>query len=54
MEQESADFHDRVYEGYINEIKGSNGRIVPIKPDFDKKVTAERIINALREKGAIK
>lgn len=54
MEQESADFHDRVYEGYIAEIATSNGRIVPIKPDFDKKVTAERIIEALRMRGAIK
>lgn len=54
MEQESADFHDRVYEGYIAEIATSNGRIVPIKPDFDKKVTCERILEALREKGAIK
>jgi len=54
MEQESADFHDRVYEGYIAEIATSNGRIVPIKPDFDKKVTAERIIEALRRRGAIK
>ena len=54
LEQESADFHDKVYDGYIAEIKGSNGRIVPVKPDFDKKVTAERILNVLRQKGAIK
>lgn len=54
LEQESSDFHDRVYDGYIAEIKSSNGRIVPIKPDFDKKVTAERILNVLRQKGAIK
>ncbi len=54
LEQESADFHDKVYDGYIAEIKGSNGRIIPVKPDFDKKVTAERILEVLREKGAIK
>lgn len=54
LEQESAEFHDKVYEGYLAEIKASNGRIVPIKPDFDKKVTAERILEALRKKGAIR
>lgn len=54
MEQESAEFHDKVYEGYIAEIASSNGRIVPIKPSFDKKVTSERILDALRKKGAIK
>jgi len=54
LEQESADFHDRVYDGYIAEMRGSNGRIVPIKPDFDKLVTNERIINVMREKGALK
>lgn len=54
LEQESADFHDRVYDGYIAEMRGSNGRIVPIKPDFNKLVTNERIINVMREKGALK
>ena len=54
LEQESADFHDKVYEGYLAEIKCSNGRIIPVKPDFDKKVTAERILEVLRGKGAIK
>ena len=54
LEQESADFHDKVYAGYIAEIATSNGRIVPIKPDFDKKVTAQRIVEALRQKGAIR
>ena len=54
LEQESADFHDKVYEGYLAEIKASNGRIVPVKPDFDKNMTSQRILNVLREKGAIK
>ena len=53
LEQESAEFHDKVYEGYLAEIESSNGRIVPIKPDIDKKVTAERILDVLRKKGAI-
>lgn len=54
MELESAAFHDKVYEGYIDEIATSNGRFVRIKPDFDKNVTSRRIIDALRERGAIK
>ena len=54
MELESAAFHDKVYEGYIDEIATSNGRFVRIKPDFDKNVTSQRIIYALRERGAIK
>lgn len=54
MEQESADFHDKVYEGYIDEIRISPERFVRIKPDFDKNITSQKIINALRERGAIK
>lgn len=54
MELESSAFHDKVYEGYIDEIATSNGRFVRIKPDFDKNVTSQRIIDALRERGAIK
>lgn len=54
MEQESAEFHDKVYEGYIDEIRTSPERFVRIKPDFDKNVTSQKIINALKEKGAIK
>lgn len=54
MEQESADFHDRVYEGYINEIESSNGRFVRIKPDFNKYVTSQKIIDALKQRGAVK
>lgn len=54
LEQEDASFHDRVYEGYVNEIDGSNGRIVAIKPDFDKIVTSQKIIKVLKDKGAIR
>lgn len=54
MEQESAEFHDKVYEGYIAEIESSNGRFVRIKPDYDPKVTSKKIIDALKERGAIK
>ncbi len=54
LEQESNEFFDRVYEGFDTEIKRSNGRFVRIKPDFDKNVTSQKIIQALRERGAIK
>ena len=54
LEQESNEFFNRVYEGFDNEIKRSNGRFVRIKPDFDKNVTSQKIIQALRERGAIK
>lgn len=54
IEQEKADFHSKVYEGYIAQIKASNGRIVSIKPDLDRNVTSKRIIDALRGKGVIK
>lgn len=54
LEQESLEFFDRVYDGFVSEIAASNGRIVPIKPEIDKKATSNKIINLLREKGAIK
>lgn len=54
LEQESNEFFTRVYNGFISEIERSNGRIVPIKPDIDKKVTSEKIIAVMRERGIIK
>jgi dTMP kinase len=54
MEQETREFHNKVYEGYKAEMATSNGRIVAIKPDFDKNVTKQLIIDALKERGAIK
>lgn len=54
LEQESAEFHDKVYAGYVAEMNTSNGRIVSIKPDFNKYDTSKKIINCLREKGIIK
>ena len=54
MEQETREFHNKVYEGYKSEIGTSNGRIVAIKPDMDRNVTKQMIIDVLRERGAIK
>lgn len=54
MELESREFHNKVYEGFVAQIATSNGRFVPIKPDSDRYVTSNKIISALRERGAIK
>ena len=54
LEQESNAFFDKVYQGFLDEIAISNGRIVPIKPDIDKNVTSEKIISLMRERGLIK
>lgn len=54
MERESRDFHDKVYEGFIAQSEASNGRFVMIKPEKDKNATQKKIIDALRERGALK
>ena len=54
MERESRDFHDKVYEGFIAQFEASNGRFVMIKPEKDKNATQKKIVDALRERGALK
>lgn len=54
LERETEDFHNRVYDGYIAQARTSNGRFVLIKPEKDKFETQRKIIEALREKGAIR
>ncbi len=54
LEQESLDFFHKVYNGFISEIGTSNGRIVAIKPEFDKLETSKKIIGVMRERGIIK
>ncbi len=54
MEQESREFHNRVYDGFINETRTSPHRFVSIKPTSDRYETSNRIIEILRERGAIK
>lgn len=54
LEREAEDFHNRVYDGYIAQAHTSNGRFVLIKPEKDKFETQRKIIEALREKGAIR
>lgn len=54
LEQESNEFFDKVYNGFVSEIARSNGRIVPIKPEIDKNATSNKIIAVMRERGIIK
>lgn len=54
LEREEAAFHDKVYEGYIAQSRVCADRFVPIKPERERKDTNEKIISALRERGAIK
>lgn len=54
LEREAEDFHNRVYDGYIAQARTSTGRFVLIKPEKDKFETQRKIIEALREKGAIR
>lgn len=54
IEEQSDEFFERVYQGYLAEIALSSSRFVCIKPDLDKNVTSKRIIEALRQKGAIR
>ena len=54
IEQEKLSFHQDVYKGYVAEMNSSNGRIVSVKPDLNRFVTRDRILNVLRERGVIK
>lgn len=54
LEHQERSFYDKVYDGFVAEMQTSNGRIVSIKPDFDKYVTHTRILEALRKRGAVK
>ncbi|MCM1306608.1 MAG: dTMP kinase [Bacteroides sp.] len=54
LEQESNEFFNRVYGGFVSEIAASNGRIVAIKPEIDKYATSAKIIDAMRQRGIIK
>ena len=54
IEEQPDDFFERVYQGYLDEIALSPSRFVRIRPDFDKLVTSKHIIDALRQRGAIR
>ncbi len=54
FEHETALFHEKVYEGFIAEAQASPERFIMIKPDLDRNKTGKAIINALKERGALK
>ena len=53
LEDESSDFHKRVYRAYIGEAEREPHRIVRITPCIEKLDTHHKILNVLREKGII-
>ena len=53
MEAESAEFHKKVYEGFLKLAK-ENSRFVCIQPEVDKNATHQKIVEALRERGMIR
>ena len=54
LEQESEEFHNKVYDGFIAQSKRSNGRFIMIKPELDKQATSKKIIDALKTRGIIR
>ena len=52
MEAEKDEFHLRVYEGFKYAEKNRDN-FLSVRPDVDKNVTHEMIVNALRERGLI-
>ena len=54
LEQESLDFHMRVYKGYKEAEKLSNGRVVSIVPCEEKQDTFNKILKVLKDRNIIK
>lgn len=54
LEQESEEFHNKVYDGFLAQSKRSNGRFIMIKPELDKQATSKKIIDALKKRGIIR
>ncbi len=54
LETEDLSFHMKVYEGYKEAERLSEGRIVSVVPCEDKMETFVKILNVLREKGIVK
>lgn len=52
MEKEEDEFHSMVYQGY-KKLANSSDSFICVIPDKDKIVTAQKIINGLKEKGII-
>ena len=54
LERESLDFHMKVYDGYKEAEKLSNGRVVSVVPCEEKTETFEKILKVLQDKGIVK
>ena len=54
LEQQTFDFHVKVYEGYRLATKMYKDRIVSVKPTGTKTETHEEILSILRDRGIIK
>ena len=52
IEKEADEFHLAVFQGY-KKLAEKNDRFLSIQTDVDKKVTAGRIVDALRKRGVI-
>lgn len=53
LEQENAEFHQKVYDGYIEEAKRSPERVAMITPEKNKFDTHTKIIELLKSKGVL-
>lgn len=53
LELSGADFHQKVYEGYLKLTEIFNERITVIDASGSKEQTHQKIVNALKEKGII-
>ena len=54
MEEESGEFHLKVYEGFLKLCEKYSERLVKVVPHQDKLITFERIKTALQVRGIIK
>ena len=53
MENESLEFHNKVYDGFVAVADRFPERIVKIKPTGDKLLTHKLVIDALKERGIL-
>ena len=53
LEQSGIDFHEKVYNGYLNLANKYSDRFIVIDASGEKMETHSKIINALKEKGIL-
>ena len=53
VELSGLEFHNKVYEGYLDLAKKYSDRFIVIDASGEKEQTHQKIINALKEKGVI-